>query len=151
MKGTGMTRVRTRIQMAVQAGDRTVELLHVYLSQKSEPCLKPLVECILICSVPAQIQGLKSLSRVRLFATTWTVASQAPPSMGFSRQEYWSGVPFPSPGEPKSKSISKSSFNNCAVNYTACQRQDGDVSLSPGSHTASNTAKRDFKDGITNN
>ena len=38
-----------------------------------------------------------SLSRVRLFATPWTVAYQAPPSMGFSRQEYWSGLPFPSP------------------------------------------------------
>ena len=42
---------------------------------------------------------MKSLSRVRLFATPWTVAHQAPPSMGFSRQEYWSGVPFPSPGD----------------------------------------------------
>ena len=39
----------------------------------------------------------KSLSRVRLFATPWTVADQAAPSMGFSRQEYWSGLPFPSP------------------------------------------------------
>ena len=42
---------------------------------------------------------MKSLSRVRLFATLWTVAYQAPPSMGFSRQEYWSGLPFPSPGD----------------------------------------------------
>ena len=40
---------------------------------------------------------VKSLSHVRLFATPWTVAYQAPPSMGFSRQEYWSGVPSPSP------------------------------------------------------
>ena len=40
-----------------------------------------------------------SLSRVRLFATPWTVAHQAPPSMEFSRQEYWSGLPFPSPGD----------------------------------------------------
>ena len=40
---------------------------------------------------------VKSLSRVRLLATLWTVAYQAPPSMGFSRQEYWSGVPLPSP------------------------------------------------------
>ena len=40
---------------------------------------------------------VKSLSRLRLFATPWTVAYQAPPSMGFSRQEYWSGVPVPSP------------------------------------------------------
>ena len=42
---------------------------------------------------------VKLLSRVRLFATPWTVAHQAPPSMGFSRQEYWSGLPFPSPGD----------------------------------------------------
>ena len=41
----------------------------------------------------------KSLSRVRLFATPWTVAHQAPPSMRFSRKEYWSGLPFPSPGD----------------------------------------------------
>ena len=40
---------------------------------------------------------VKSLSRVWLFMTPWTVAYQAPPSMGFSRQEYWSGLPFPSP------------------------------------------------------
>ena len=40
---------------------------------------------------------VKSLSHVRLFATPWTAAYQAPPSMGFSRQEYWSGVPSPSP------------------------------------------------------
>ena len=40
---------------------------------------------------------VKSLSHVRLFVTPWTAAYQAPPSMGFSRQEYWSGVPLPSP------------------------------------------------------
>ena len=39
---------------------------------------------------------VKSLSHVRLTATPWAVAHQVPPSMGFSRQEYWSGVPFPS-------------------------------------------------------
>ena len=39
---------------------------------------------------------VKSLSRARLLATPWTAAYQAPPSMGFSRQEYWSGVPLPS-------------------------------------------------------
>ena len=42
---------------------------------------------------------MKSLSRVQLFATPGTVAHQAPPSMGFSRQEYWSELPFPSPGD----------------------------------------------------
>ena len=41
----------------------------------------------------------KLLSRVRLFATPWSVAHQVPPSMGFSRQEYYSGLPFPSPGD----------------------------------------------------
>ena len=40
---------------------------------------------------------VKSLSRVRLLTTPWTAAYQAPPSMGFSRQEYWSGLPLPSP------------------------------------------------------
>ena len=43
---------------------------------------------------------VKSLSRARLLATPWTAAYQAPLSMGFSRQEYWSGVPLPSPAEP---------------------------------------------------
>ena len=42
---------------------------------------------------------VKLLSRVRLFGTPWTVTYQAPPSMGFSRQEYWSGLSFPSPGD----------------------------------------------------
>ena len=42
---------------------------------------------------------MKSLSRVQLFATLWTVAHQAPQSTVFSRQEYWSGLPFPSPGD----------------------------------------------------
>ena len=42
---------------------------------------------------------VKSLSFVRLLATPWTAAHQAPPSMGFSRQEYWSGVPLPSPAD----------------------------------------------------
>ena len=41
---------------------------------------------------------VKSLSHVQLFVTPWTAAYQAPPSMGFSRQEHWSGVPVPSPG-----------------------------------------------------
>ena len=42
---------------------------------------------------------VKLFSRVQLFGTSWTVAYQVPPSMGFSRQEYWSGLPFPSPGD----------------------------------------------------
>ena len=56
--------------------------------------------CAVGCSRHASAHPeVKSLSCVRLFATPWTVAHQAPLSMGFSRQEYWSGLPFPSPGD----------------------------------------------------
>ena len=44
-------------------------------------------------------ESVKLLSCVQLFATPWTVAYQAPPSMTFSRQKYWSGLPLPSPGD----------------------------------------------------
>ena len=61
---------------------------------------------------------VKSLSRVQLFATLWTVVHQAPQFMGFSRQEYWSGLPFPSPGylpnagiEPRSSAYAGRCFN----------------------------------------
>ena len=47
----------------------------------------------------SSLSEVKSLSGVRLFATPWMAAYQAPRSMGFSRQEYWSGLPFPSPGD----------------------------------------------------
>ena len=47
----------------------------------------------------------KSLSRVQLLATPWTAAYQAPLSRGFSRQEYWSGVPLPSPDNPLSRNL----------------------------------------------
>ena len=46
------------------------------------------------CHFLLRCMKVKSFSRVRLLATPWTAAYQAPPSMGFSRQEYWSGVPF---------------------------------------------------------
>ena len=72
---------------------------------------------------------VKSLSHVWLLATPWTAAHQAPPSMGFSRQEYWSGVPLPSPnqltkkmktlknGEVKQSSGINSSFTGKSVNH----------------------------------
>ena len=53
--------------------------------------------CLSFSKLPWIFKVVKSLSRVRLFVTPWTVAHQAPPSMEFSRQEYWSGLPFPSP------------------------------------------------------
>ena len=52
---------------------------------------------------------VKSLSSVWLFGTPWTVARQAPPSLGFSSQEYWSGLPFPSPGDPPNPGIESGS------------------------------------------
>ena len=72
---------------------------------------------------------VKSLSHVWLLATPWTAAHQAPPSMGFSRQEYWSGVPLPSPnqltkkmktlknGEVKQSSGINWSFTGKSVNH----------------------------------
>ena len=80
------------------------------------------------------------LSCVQLFATPWTVARQAPLSMRFSRQEYWSGLPFPSPGdvpdpgiEPRSPALQADSlqlsyegsplfvWNSLKLNFSALQ------------------------------
>ena len=58
-----------------------------------------LLKSVLIAARVKLKVKVKSLSRVRLFATPWTVAYQAPPSMAFSRQECWSGLPFPPPGD----------------------------------------------------
>ena len=60
----------------------------------------------------------KSLSCVRLLATPWTAAYQAPPSMGFSRQEYWSGVPLPSPAK-----WVYSSFNHSFISDRCIEQQ----------------------------
>ena len=57
------------------------------------------------------------LSHVRLFATPWTVAHQAPPSMEFTRQEYWSGLPFPSPGDLPDPGIKPPLLSSTRVLY----------------------------------
>ena len=63
-------------------------------------CLKLFYECQELLTPFLQLKGKgKSFSRVQLFMTPWTAVHQAPPSMGFSRREYWSGLPFPSPGD----------------------------------------------------
>ena len=59
-----------------------------------------ILQFLCIPTTKPQRKKVKSLSRVWLFATPWHVACQALPSMGFSRQEYWGGLPFPSPGDP---------------------------------------------------
>ena len=80
---------------------------------------------------------VKSLSRVRLLATPWTAAHQAPPSMGFSRQEYWSGLPMPSP----SCSVMSYSFVNpwtvahqapLSMRFPRQENQNGLLFPSPG-------------------
>ena len=62
---------------------------------------------------------VKLISRVRLLATPWTAAYQAPPSMGFSRQEYWSGVPLPS----RSLITSKMQIQTIAGYHLAVDRE----------------------------
>ena len=64
--------------------------------------------------------GLTCFSHVQLFATPWTIVHQVPLSMGFSRQEYWSGLPFPSPGDlpnPRLEPMSLVSFIGRQVLY----------------------------------
>ena len=73
---------------------------------------------------------VRSLSRVRLFATSWTVIYRAPQSLGFSRQEYWSGLPFPSPGdlpnpgiEPRSPALQTDALASEPKDYTKWQKK----------------------------
>ena len=104
---------------------RIVDRVAIYLFNSNSAAAKSLQSCSILCDpidgsppgspVPGVLQArtlewvaisfsnawkwkvkVKSLSHVRLLATLWTAAYQAPPSMGFSRQEYWSGVPLPS-------------------------------------------------------
>ena len=70
---------------------------------------------------------VKLLSRVRLFVTPWTLAHEAPPSMGFSRQEYWSELPFPSVISHKTwfwiiSSSSQLLFENCQTGWTVLRK-----------------------------
>ena len=66
-----------------------------------------LILCRLLLLLPSIFPSIRvfsnesalCISRVQLFVTPWTIARQAPPSMGVSRQEYWSALPFPSPGD----------------------------------------------------
>ena len=74
--------------------------------------------------------NVKSLSRVRLLATPWTAAHPAPPSMGFSRQEYWSGVPLPSPNLNKRLLKKKKSAMLCGLWDLSSPTRDQTLALS---------------------
>ena len=92
----------------------------------------------------------QSLSRIRLFVSPWTVAHQVPLSMGFSRQEYWSRLPFPSPGdlpkpgieprsptllsEPPGKSFPPEGIVYNALKWSDFCPQTGGVSAFPGQY-----------------
>ena len=67
---------------------------------------------------------VKSLSHVQLLATPWTAAYQAPPSMGFSRQEYWSGVPLPSPSMDIGVGVAKRSGSGLLSYCISCSEID---------------------------
>ena len=82
---------------------------------------------------------MKSLSRVRLFATPRTVTYQAPLSMGFSRLEYWSGLPFPSPGDLPDPGIISLvislkaiafPFHSSSLHWNIIARRQGEIVIS---------------------
>ena len=81
--------------------------------------------CVYVCVCVCVKVKVKSLSCVSLFAVPWTVAYQAPPSMGFSRQEYWSGLPFPSPGDLPNSGIKP---------WSPTSQADASTSEPPGIH-----------------
>ena len=71
---------------------------------------------------------MKSLSHARLLATPWTAAYQAPPSMRFSGQQYWSGVPLPSPNASMLKLGSSDDFSSCFQNCLDSKSPAGEPS-----------------------
>ena len=90
------------------------------------------VSCPLLATMKVKVK-VKLLSRVQLFVTPWTISYQAPLSMGFSRQECWSGLPLPSPGdlpdpgiEPRSPTLQVDALpseppGRSPGHYTSCQ------------------------------
>ena len=71
-------------------------------------CMYIICTCMYVCM-------LSRFSHVQIFATLWTVAHQAPLSKGFSRQEYWSGLPCPSPRDLPNPGIEPESFKSPAL------------------------------------
>ena len=92
-----------------------------------------------VCCSYKREREVKSLSRVWLFATPWTVAYQAPPSMGFSGQRYWSGLPFPSPEDLPDPGIKPRStctaWRRCtlwAIREARLQKRRNNLRSAPG-------------------
>ena len=89
--------------------------IHLVLSIQVQSSVK-LLSVLLICtSVVLLYCAPNHFSRVQLFATSWSVVCQAPRNMEFSRQEYWSGLPFPSPGDLPDPGIKVGSLTSPAL------------------------------------
>ena len=88
-----------------------------YLAQEAERLKEVLWGCRTVVGPSAASRGcvLSCFSHVQLFVIPWTVAFQAPQSMRFPRQEYWSGLPFPSPGDLPDPGIKPVSFISSAL------------------------------------
>ena len=85
--------------------------------KRQENLRKTSTSALLTTPKPLTVWKVNSLSHVRLFPTPWTIAYQAPPSMGFSRQEYWTGLPFPSPGNLPNPGIEPGSPLDCVDHH----------------------------------
>ena len=92
-KGCQMSKLKYRTQYLGHTCSKKSCSVHLKFKFKG-------AACILSSNSVLKFWYLKTLQcHVQLFRTSWTVAYQAPRPMGFSRQEYWSGLPFPSPGD----------------------------------------------------
>ena len=78
-------------------------------------CTDTVFVCVCVCVHMCVCVSTQSLSRVRFCATLWTVAHQAPLSVGFSRQEYWCGLPFPTPADLPNSGIKPTSLASPAL------------------------------------
>ena len=98
----GLSRVFSSITILQLSAFFTTQLSHLYMTTWKTIALTIGAFVSKVMSQPmkwSEVAQSCPTRPVRLFATPWTVAYQAPLSMGFSRQEYWSGLPFPSPGD----------------------------------------------------
>ena len=82
---------------------------------KKKKAIQPNICAGLFPSLNTQMCVLSHFSHVRLFATPWIVAHQAPLSMGFSRKEYWSGLPCPPPGDLPDSGTEPASLKSSAL------------------------------------
>ena len=94
--------------------------------------------------------GLSRFGHVWLFVTLWTGAHQTPPSMGFSRQEHWTGLPFPSPGNPPDPGFEPASLTSACTVHWAIYRQHclGSPAITTVTTNQSGKNQRALKQGL---